>query len=729
MMSGGFGGGSWMARGGGRGMSGRLDMEQDDGARLYDHSVVTRLFKYMLPYWPRLLFTVAAIIVYTGSVVAIPWMVALIIDRYVRVGNLEGLNVIVAIFLGIALLQFGAHYLHQRTMAFVGQKVLYTLRVRLFRHLQRLSMSFYNKNEVGRVMSRVQNDVQQLQEFLTIVMITIADILSLAGIITAMAIMNARLAGITLLVIPLLFVMVAIWQRFARRAFMRARQSISAVNADLQENISGVRVVQSMNREDANIRSFDEANTENLGANLEAGRMQAFLFPSVEFLSALGLALVIFFGGSLVLDNAIEVGILVAFALYIQRFFEPVMNLTMQYGSLQLAMASGARIFELMDVEPELEDKPDAKKVETVSGDVRFEGVGFHYVEDEPVLHDVDLHVPAGQTVALVGPTGAGKTTIVSLLLRLYDVTEGRVLLDDIDIRDITLDSLSRQMSIVPQEPYLFSGTVRENIRYNRAAASDEDVVRAATAVGAHDFIMKMENGYDTPLQERGGNLSVGQRQLISFARALVADPRVLLLDEATANIDTYTEMLIQKALDELLRDRTAIVIAHRLSTIRDADRIVVLDQGQIVEEGVHADLIATDGLYAQLHSYSAEGGEADQAPAATVSTNGAAAPQSAAGLWKLTIESPRGTREGILELAINGSSLSGTWTGDRGTQQFTGGTIEGPSLSWEVRMSVPMGEISLQFSGLLADGVISGEVEFGSFGKGRFEATRADAV
>ena len=726
MMSGGFGG-SWMARGG-RGMSGRLDMDQDDGARMYDHSVVTRLSKYMLPYWPKLLLTIAAVMVYTGSVVAIPWMIALIIDGYVRVGNLEGLNIIVAVFLGLALLQFGAHYLHQRTMAFVGQEVLYTLRVRLFRHLQNLSMSFYNKNEVGRVMSRVQNDVQQLQEFLSIVMITIADVLSLAGIITAMAIMNARLAGITLLVIPLLFVMVAIWQKFARRAFMRARRSISAVNADLQENISGVRVVQSMNRENANIRSFGAANSENLGANLEAGKLQAFLFPSVEFLSALGLALVIFFGGSLVLDNAIEVGVLVAFALYIQRFFEPVLNLTMQYGSLQLAMASGARIFELMDVEPEVVDRPGSRKVETVSGDVRLERVGFHYIEDEPVLQNVDLHFPAGQTVALVGPTGAGKTTIVSLLLRLYDVNEGRVLLDGIDIRDITLDSLSKQMSIVPQEPYLFSGTVRENIRYNRTAASDEDVVRAAKAVGAHEFIVKMERGYDTALQERGGNLSIGQRQLISFARALVADARVLLLDEATANIDTYTEMLIQNALDELLKDRTAIVIAHRLSTIRNADRIVVLDKGQIVEEGRHPDLIARDGLYAKLHSYSAEGGGLDQAPAAAVSTNGAAAPQSAAGLWKLTLESPRGTRAGILELSVEGSSLSGTWTGERGSQQFGGGTVEGSSLSWEVHISGPMGQLSLRFNGLLDGGVLSGEVEFGSFGKGTFEATRAEA-
>ena len=714
-----------------RGMAGRtgLDREEDDDGQLYDHTVVKRLLKYLTPYWPKLLLTLAAVIVYTGTVVALPWMVAKIIDDYVREGDLSGLNVVVPIFVGLALLQYGSQYVHMRTMAFVGQKVLYTLRVRLFSHLQRLSMSFYNKNEVGRVMSRVQNDVQQLQEFLSIVIVTVADVLSLAGIITAMMLMNARLAAITLTIIPLLFVMLAVWQRFARRAFMRARRTISAVNAGLQENISGVRVVQSMNRERANIRSFDTANSENLGANLEAVRMQSVLFPSVEFLSAFGLALVIVFGGSLVLDNAIEVGVLVAFALWIQRFFEPVLNLTMQYGSLQRAMASGARIFELMDVEPEIADGPGSRNVETVSGDVRFEGVGFHYVEDEPVLQDVDLHAPAGHTVALVGPTGAGKTTIVSLLMRFYDVTQGRVLLDGIDIRDISLDSLSRQMSIVPQEPYLFSGTIRENIRYNRADASDDEVVRAASAVGAHDFIVKMEKGYDTPLQERGGNLSVGQRQLISFARALVANPRVLLLDEATANIDTYTEMLIQNALDELLSERTAIVIAHRLSTIRNADRIVVLDQGRIVEEGRHADLVARGGLYARLHAYSAQSDASEPRSAAALSTNGASVPESVSGTWNMKLESPRGSREGILELVVNGSSLSGTWTGERGAQQLAGGAVEGPSLSWEVRMSGPMGEISLRFSGLLADGVISGEVEFGSFGKGKFEATRTEAV
>ena len=620
MMHGGFRGGGWMARGGrgayGRGMAGQAGLEQDDeGGQIYDHTVVTRLFRYLLPYWPRLLITLAAVMVYTGAVVALPWTIALIIDRYVRAGDLSGLNVIVPIFVGIAFLQYVSQYVHLMAMAFVGQKVLYNLRVGLFRHLQGLSMNFYNKNEVGRVMSVVQNDVQQLQEFLSIVIVTFADVLSLGGIIAAMVIMDAQLALITLLVIPLLVVMMAIWQRSARRAFMRARQAISAVNAGLQENISGVRAVQSMNREDANIRSFGVANSENLGANLEAGKMQAALFPAVEILSALALALVIFFGGSRVLDNAIEVGVLIAFALYIQRFFEPVMNLTMQYGSLQRAMASGSRIFELMDVEPEVVDGPGSSTTVAATGDVRFEGVDFQYVEGDPILRDISFHVPAGHKVALVGPTGAGKTTLLSLLMRFYDVTKGRVLLDGVDVRDITLDSLSRQISIVPQEPYLFSGTIRENIRYNRVEATDEEVVRAAKAVGAHDFIENLEKGYDNPLQERGGNLSVGQRQLISFARALVADSRVLLLDEATANVDTYTEMLIQKALDELLRGRTAIIIAHRLSTIRNADQIVVVDQGRVTEMGRHNDLLAKGGLYAQLHSFSSEAAEPGSEP------------------------------------------------------------------------------------------------------------------
>ena len=648
-----FGGGGF----GGRMMERRMALDQeDDGGQLYDHKVVVRLFDYVKPHWPLLLLTVAAMLVYTATVVAIPWLVQQIIDEYIRKDDLGGVNWIVALFAVVAAVQFGTNYLHLRAMAFVSARVLYALRVKLFAHIHRLSMRFFDRSEVGMTMSRVQNDVQQIQDFLSIVVLTVADVVSFVGIVTVMMLMNAQLALITLTVIPLLFVMLAIWQQYARRSFMRARRSIAVVNSGLQENISGVRVVQSLNREDANIRQFGAANRENLGANLEATRYTAALMPSVEVLSALGLALVVFFGGLMVLDGSLEVGVLVAFALYIQRFFEPVRNLTMQYGSLQRAMASGARIFELLDLEPDFEDGPDAVDVDRVRGDVRYEGVGFAYEPDVPVLRGVDLEAKAGETVALVGPTGAGKTTLVSLLLRFYDVTEGRITLDGHDVRDLTQDSLGRQMSVVLQEPYLFGGTVRENIRYNRVDATDEEVERAARAVGAHELIERLPDGYDTELQERGGNLSVGQRQLISFARALVADPRVLILDEATANIDTQTEMQIQRALGELLRDRTALVIAHRLSTIRNADRIVVMEDGRKAEEGSHDELMALGGLYARLQSYSFE-------------ANGARQP-AIDGAWSVTVNSPRGTQQATLELKARGSSFGGVWEGPRGTRE-----------------------------------------------------------
>ncbi len=612
--SGGMGGGSMMRGGGpssggsgGRWGSMGLDRDEEGGA-IYNHTVVLRLMKYVTPYKSRLALTVMSMLFYTGTVVSLPLLVGWIIDSYISTGDVNGLNLVALIFVLVATVQFFTNVVHQRFMAYIGQRVLYTLRVQLFGHLQRLSMSFFDRHQVGSVMSRVQNDVQQLQEFLNVAVMTLADVLSIGGIVVTMAVLSPRLAAITLSVVPLLFILMIVWQRFARKTFIQVRQAIAEVNSGLQENITGVRVVQSLNREGANAQRFGKANYEHLDANLRAGRLMAMLFPSVEILSALALSLVVFFGGSMVLDNQLEVGVLVAFALYIQRFFEPVRNLTMQYSSLQRAMVSGSRIFELLDTEPEVVDQPDAVELGKVEGAVTYEGVKFHYIEDEPVLKGIDMEIPAGKTYALVGPTGAGKTTIVSLLMRLYDVSEGRITVDGHDIRDVTQTSLAHQLSVVPQEPYLFSGTVKENIRYNRVESTDEDVERAARAVGAHDFIVKLQDGYDTPMQERGGNLSVGQRQLISFARALVADPRILILDEATANIDTHTEMLIQEALSELLKDRTALVIAHRLSTIRNADRIVVVDQGAVVEQGTHDELISLDGLYAKLYSFSTGG-------------------------------------------------------------------------------------------------------------------------
>ena len=371
------------------------------------------------------------------------------------------------------------------------------------------------------------------------------------------------------------------------------------VNARLQENLTAVRVVQSLGREEANIRSFDEANRASERANIEATKFGAALMPSVEALNAIGLALVVALGGTLALGGSLEVGVLVAFTLYITRFFEPVERLTNQYNVLQRA-----RIFEIMDIRPLLRDRLGAPALPPVKGAIRLESVDFHYFEDTPVLRGVDLRIEPGETVALVGPTGAGKTTLVSLLMRFYDVKGGRITIDGHDLRDVTLDSLSRQMGVVLQEPHLFAGTVSENIRYCHTDALDEAMFRAAGAVGIHDFIMGLEKGYETTVEEGGSNLSVGQRQLISFARALVADPRILILDEATANIDTESEVLVQRALKELLRDRTAVVIAHRLSTIRDADRIVALEDGWVVEQGTHAKLAANAGLYARLLSY-----------------------------------------------------------------------------------------------------------------------------
>ena len=572
--------------------------------RIYNPAVIVRFVPYLQSQKWLMAAATVSMLIFSATQVAVPWLIKVGIDDHIAVGDFSGLTLVAAIFLGNAILNWGVSYAQESFLARAGQSVLYGLRKEMFSHLQRLSLTFYDKTEVGRIMSRVQGDCYQLQEFVSVAVMTVGDFLSLFGIVAVLFLMDIQLGLISMAVIPLLVVIMAVWQPLAIRSFVRVRRAASAVNGSLNENISGVRVVQSMNRQNSNLRRFDEINHESLVTGLSATRMSQGLLAPVDFLTAAAIALTLFFGARMVSVDDLEIGTLIAFVLYIQRFFDPVRNLAMQYTAMQRAMASGARIFELLDVEPELIDAPNATNLPKIKGEIDYKSVSYGYVEGRDVLHDVNLHIQPGQTVAIVGPTGAGKTTLVSLLSRFYDVERGRgaILVDGCDIRDVTRRSLASQMSMVLQEPFLFSGTVRENIKYSCTGATEAQMIEASKAVGAHAFIQKLEDGYDTYLHERGVNMSLGQRQLISFARAIVADPQILILDEATANIDSHTEMLIQTALQVLLRGRTAIVIAHRLSTIRGADKIVVLRRGEVVETGVHEELLQKGGLYANLY-------------------------------------------------------------------------------------------------------------------------------
>jgi len=549
------------------------------------------------------------------------------IEQGVNNGSVNALHLIGIGFLFLTLIHFGANYLQFVFVAKVGQEILYALRLHMFNHLQALSPSFFHRTPVGRIMSRSQSDVLQLQELFEMMVVSLADILSLFGIIIVMLVVDWQLALVSLSIIPILFLVLGYWQRFARRSFMRIRRAIAMVNGEYNQNITGVRVVQSLNRQDENLKHFNGLNQEHLNANLQASKFSGGLQPTVEFLIGIGLGFgVVLFGGVLAQRGDLDWGVLVAFALWIQRFFEPIRHLTMQYSQFQRAMAAGVRLFEMIDLEPEVNDVPNAISMPMVQGKIEFKDVSFHYVEGVEVLQNINLQINPGENVALVGSTGAGKSTFVTLIHRFADVTKGSILVDGYDLKEVDRQSLVNQMSMVLQEPFLFSGTVKDNIRYNHQDASDEAVYDAAKAVGADEFINALEDGYNTVLAERGVNLSVGQRQLLSFARAVVGDPRILILDEATASIDTHTEVLIQQALQKILKDRTSIVIAHRLSTIRNADKIVVLDHGQVAEIGNHEELLTKRGVYSRLYSINYGLGD-DDTPSSQINSSPALAP------------------------------------------------------------------------------------------------------
>ena len=578
--------------------------EQMFGAAFNGH-MLRRFAAFLVPYRPLLIVAVVAVLIFTLTSLAIPLLISFVYDRALEEGNTsQRLLTILVIALGsVVALNYVANFLQEVIVGRTAERVLFDLRRAMYSHLQRVSLSFMDRTEVGRLMSRLQGDVASLQEFLETSVFAIGDLVLITGISIVLVVIDWRLGLLTLSVVPVLLVIRIIWLPRARKAFMNARESSSRLNGALAEGINGVRTVQGMTRESVNAALFEEKVDQNLKAQLKGTRYGQIMIPTVDTLTGVAMAIIVVVGGSYVLNSTLTQGEMVAFILYVQRFFDPIRSLTMQYSVMQRATASGQRIFEVLDVPIGVEDKPNAVALDKTNGSVEFKNVTFGYNRNQPVLKNISFRVNPGETVALVGPTGSGKSTTMALVHRFYDVWEGQVLVGGHDVRDVTQESLGHQIAMVLQEPFLFSGTILENIRYRKEDATREEVVAAARAVGAHDFIMKLPDGYETSLEQRGGNLSLGQRQLISFARAIVADAKILVLDEATASIDSYTEMLIQQALARLLEGRTGMVIAHRLATIRGADRIIVLQDGKIIEEGNHNQLMERGGLYARLYS------------------------------------------------------------------------------------------------------------------------------
>lgn len=581
-----------------------LSNEEDAPDKGYDQRLVRWLLGYNLPYRDKLVGSILLMAITSVLSVVDPWLIGQAIDEGIRAGDLARLRGWTIAFILVTITEWVTNRTRIYLLSYVGARVVADIRSELFRHLHRLSLNFYDHYSVGRLMSRLIGDVGVLQEFVTwsITGLTRAGFV-LIGIMIAMLILNWQLAVVTFAVLPLMIWLTHYWRVRVRQAYRASRQRLALINGYLNESISGIRVTKSFSRERLNFQHFDDLNLSYFDANVNAAWLTATFFPGVDFIGSLATALVIGLGGWLVLQDALTAGALVAFVLYVNRFFDPIRELAERYNTFQATMTACERIFTLLNTPPDLDDAPDAQELPSIQGRVQFDHVGFSYKEGEVVLHDINLRAEPGQRVALVGETGAGKSTMIKLLARFFDVSAGSIQVDGCDLRRVTRASLRSQLGIVLQDTFLFDGTITDNIRYGRLDATDEEVMAAAQAVGAHPFISRLPEDYQTKVGENGVNLSVGQRQIISCARALLANPRLLILDEATSSVDTTTEKQIQHALDRLMEGRTSFVIAHRLSTIVNADKIVVLDQGRIVEMGSHQELLARRGHYYNLYT------------------------------------------------------------------------------------------------------------------------------
>jgi ABC-type multidrug transport system fused ATPase/permease subunit len=561
------------------------------------------LVALLAPYRGKVVLMFVSLILATAAALAPPPLAKLAIDQGITPGDLTALTWIVIAFLGTALLYWGATYVQTYLVGWIGQRALQDLRIQLFGHLQTMSVGFYSRKRAGVLISRLSNDVEALDTLVSDGIVTLfGSSLTLIGTAAILFTLDAELAMITYIVFPILGIASFAFRIISADAYKATREKVAGITAYLQETLSGIRVVRSFAQEPRHLTRFAELNEENREANMKTVYLNAAYFPGVELMSAIASAGILFYGGIQAVQGEITIGVLVAFLAALNNFFDPIQQLSQLYTTYQSGMAALDKIFELLDEEPDLVDAPHAIDLPRLRGEIVLDGVTFAYGEGAPALDDVTLRVPPGQTVALVGTTGAGKSTLAKLVARFYDPTAGSVLVDGHDLRSVTAHSLRSQMGIVPQEAFLFSGTIGDNIAFGRPDATVEEVRAAAHAVGADDFIGRLEHGYDTPIGERGVQLSAGQRQLVAFARALVADPRILVLDEATSNVDVHTESRIETGLRRLLAGRTAIVIAHRLSTIERAGQIVVLEHGRIVEQGSHQELLALGGHYWRLH-------------------------------------------------------------------------------------------------------------------------------